>query len=112
MSKEKSFSSLERDLREYILAHYGSISSLAKEIGVTPSTLYTMFQKGIGNSSVSIVIDICTLLDISLDALAQGSIISQHKTEVSKSLFNSFHQLSTQDQEHLLSYLDFLLHKS
>lgn len=65
---------IENKLRQYILNKYHSINDFGKRHDIPKTTLYSMFSRGIGNSSVSNVLKVCKALGISADALTEGRI--------------------------------------
>lgn len=83
--------SIEEKLKDLILSRYHSILDFANYADLPYTTLYSMFKRGIDNSSVSNVIKVCKALDISMDALANGDIApSQRKTVVNnKTIFSN-----------------------
>ncbi len=75
----------EEKLKEFILKRYHSIREFAISIDMPYTTLDSIFRRGIGNSSVTNVIKICKALNISVDSLADGEIVSvnnSHSTPI------------------------------
>lgn len=68
--------SIEEKLKELILTQYHSIREFSISAGIANSTLDSIMRRGIQNSNVSNVIKICNALHISVDALAEGKILS------------------------------------
>lgn len=66
----------EEKLKKLILSRYHSVREFTIEADIPYSTLDSIFKRGIGNSSVTNVIKICKALRISVDALADGDIVS------------------------------------
>lgn len=66
---------LEEKLKEYILQKYSSLREFAFSIDMAPSTLDSIFSRGIGKTSVNNIIKICKKLNISADALGDGEIV-------------------------------------
>lgn len=74
--------SIEDKLKELILSRYNSLREFAIEIDVPYTTIFSIFQRGIENSSISNVIKICKALNISADGLADGEITPIRPTPV------------------------------
>ena len=66
----------EEKLKDLILKRYNSMREFSISIDIPNSTLDSIFRRGINNSSVANVIKICKALNISVDALADGEIVS------------------------------------
>lgn len=60
-------------LKEMIDTKWKSRRSFAKHIGLPPSTLSSMLERGIGNASVDSVIKVCAGLGITTDELLRLS---------------------------------------
>lgn len=75
----------EEKLKEFILVRYHSIREFTIEIDLPYTTLDSLFRRGIGNSSVKVVIKICKALGISTDALADGEIVPVAATQNNES---------------------------
>ena len=67
---------VEEKLKEYILDRYDSLRQFTLAIDMSYSTFDSILKRGIGNSSVTNIIKICTELNISVDGLADGEIVS------------------------------------
>ena len=67
---------IEEKLKELILSRYNSIREFSIEINIPYTTIVSIFQRGIENSSVSNIIKMCKALNISADGLADGEIVS------------------------------------
>lgn len=65
---------IEEKLKALILRRYHSIREFTIDIGIPYTTMMSIFERGIGNSSISNIIKICKALQISVDALADGEI--------------------------------------
>lgn len=70
----------EDKLKEYILDRYKSIREFTQVVDMSYSTVDSILKRGIGNSSVSNIIKICKVLEISVDELAEGRITPISKT--------------------------------
>ena len=67
---------IEEKLKELILTRYHSIREFTIETGIAYSTVDSILKRGVQNSNVSNIIKICNTLHISVDALAEGKIIT------------------------------------
>ena len=67
--------SIEDKLKELILKRYHSVREFSIMYDIPYTTLKSMLDRGIGNSSVNNVIKLCKSLGISADALADGEIL-------------------------------------
>lgn len=70
---------IEEKLKDLILSRYKSIREFVIEIDMPYTTIASIFNRGIDNSSISNVIKICKALGISADALAEGKIVSTNR---------------------------------
>ena len=66
---------IEEELRQLIVTKYGTLTNFGNKIGMSQSTLSTIFKRGIQRTSITRIFKICDELGISADALAQGEII-------------------------------------
>ena len=88
----------EELLKQYIVECYGSINVFAMQNDIPPSSISNIFQRGIGGSSIQLVIKICDALGISIDKLVQGKI---EKKKMSVSQITDFDlELLTAFREH------------
>lgn len=69
----------EEKLKDLILSRYKSVREFVIKIDMPYTTIASIFNRGIDNSSVSNIIKICKALGISADALAEGKIVSTSK---------------------------------
>lgn len=69
----------EEKIKNLILKRYHSIREFSITTDIPYTTLDSILKRGIGNSSVTNVIKICKALGISVDALADGEIVSTSK---------------------------------
>lgn len=67
---------IEQKLKNLILERYRSIREFTQTFDISYSTLDSILKRGIGNSSVTNIIKICKALNISVDGLGEGRIIS------------------------------------
>lgn len=68
---------IEEELKQFIIENFGSITNFCKQIGMSQSTLSTIFKRGIQRTSITKIFAICDGLGISADALAEGKIIAK-----------------------------------
>lgn len=66
---------IEEQLRNYIVTKYGTITKFGEKVGLSQSTLSTIFKRGIQRTSITRIFLICDELGISADALALGKIV-------------------------------------
>jgi hypothetical protein len=69
----------EEMLKDYILSRYKSIREFTIMAEIPYTTVKSILDRGVGNSSVNNVIKICKALHISADALADGKIVSRYE---------------------------------
>ena len=65
---------IEEQLKEIILTQYGDMKSFAIKAGMPNSTLSSMLQRGILNTTIGKVIRLSDTLQISVDGLVEGKI--------------------------------------
>ena len=75
---------IEEELKQYIIENFGSITNFCKQIGMSQSTLSTIFKRGIQRTSITKIFAICDGLGISADAIAQGEIIPREMLDCSE----------------------------
>ena len=71
----------EEKLKDLILKRYHSVREFTIQHDIPYTTVYSIFKRGIDNSSVANVIKICKALNISADALADGEIVAAQKIQ-------------------------------
>jgi hypothetical protein len=64
----------EEKLKDYILMRYKSIREFTQVADIPYTTMDSIFKRGIENSSISNIMKICKVLNISVDALADGEL--------------------------------------
>lgn len=69
----------EEKLKEYILSRYKSIREFTLMAEIPYTTVKSILDRGVGNSSVNNVIKICKALHISADGLANGQIVPRYE---------------------------------
>ena len=77
---------LEERLKKIILARYRTVKDFAAEIDLAYSTVDTILRRGVKKASVTNIITICHALNISVDELAQGNIVSVESTNNQKKI--------------------------
>lgn len=108
---------IETELKNLILNRYGSILEFTNKINIPYSTLDSIFKRGILNSNIANIIKVSSELNISVDALANGEIISlENKKNMSSDIgvedaINIFSQLSTDKRLQAIDYMNYLLSK-
>lgn len=99
--------SIEEQVREYIIAHYGSIRAFALQIGRAPTTVGAFFNRGFNNSSFINIRQLCEALHISIEALANGEIVRVGERGQplptlpphDQALLDAYHAMSSQEQQ-------------
>ena len=66
---------IEEKLKELILSRYKSVREFAIIADMPPTTVRTILNRGVDNSSLSNIIQVCRVLNISVDELANGNIV-------------------------------------
>lgn len=112
---------IEEQLREMMIKKSGSVNKFAQEIGVPQSTIFSIFQRGVGKANINSIITICKALNISTDELAGGRITplpvetmpagtyrGAPSLEVLPNLWVDFESLSDKNKEQVASYIQFL----
>ena len=69
----------EEVLKSYICTKYKSVRQFTIEKGLKYSTLASILSRGIDNSSIVTVFEVCRSLDISVDYLVEKGIILENK---------------------------------
>lgn len=95
---------IEDRLKKYILDRYGDMKTFSSKSGIPNSTLSSMFQRGIFNSTIGRVIQLTSALDISIDELVDGkitpkSLIMQNAAESSAISYDLIRIYQTLNQE-------------
>lgn len=65
---------IEKKLQDFILTKYDSINQFCQESGISSSTIFTVFKRGISSTSTTTIIRICQALSINAQALYDGQI--------------------------------------
>lgn len=65
---------IDEKLKQYILSKYGSVQAFVNDTTLKYTTVLTILKRGVNNSNAQNVLEICRVLDISADELADGRI--------------------------------------
>lgn len=68
--------SLENELRDLIVAKFGTVANFVRLYEIPYSTFKSIMTRGIMNANVDNVLKICSALEISADELGNGKIVS------------------------------------
>lgn len=98
---------VEEELRELMVAKSGSVNKFAQECGVSQSTIFTIFNRGVKNANINSIFAICKKLDISVDALADGKIVRVNAETMHEQIQAQL--LTAQNYAKLLGYYEALL---
>lgn len=71
---------LEDEIKSLIDLHFGSVPKLAKEIGMSPHTIYTVLRNGIAGGSMSTVLPILAALGIDSNWIIKNRLIEVGKS--------------------------------
>jgi len=88
----------EELLREFIVEKYGSINSFCMENDISPSTMSSIFKRGLGGASGDLILKICKILNISADKLLGDNKIERRTMDI--------HEVTRFDLELLTSYYE------
>lgn len=75
---------IEEKLKNMIILRYGSVKHFADTSGLPYQTVVSILKRGILKSGLQNVIDMCKVLNISVDSLAQGKIITLPQEDLPK----------------------------
>lgn len=98
---------IEDELRALILKRYGSVNKFAQECGVSQSTLFTAFSRGISKANIQTIITVCRKLEISTDELCQGRITPLQYLNPNTEYIN-LNDLNEENQKRLKDYYELL----
>lgn len=70
---------IEEKVKDLILTRYKSVREFTQSVNIPYTTVKSILDRGIGNSSVNNVIKICKALHISADGLANGEIVPRYE---------------------------------
>jgi len=107
---------IEEKLKEYILSHYKSVRQFCIQNNFAYSTIDGIFKRGLGGSSVSVVLKMCTALGISVDELGNDCIVeikndvtnSQSLTRRQKRIVELFNGLTEEQQDNIIGRAEML----
>ena len=110
---------IEEQLRDLMIKKSGSVNKFSQEIGVPQSTIFSIFQRGVGKANINSIIAICKALNISTDELAEGRITplnietmpegTYRGGEQKSDILIDFDQLSDKNKEQAMTYIKYLL---
>lgn len=86
----------EEALKEYIIDKYGSVNAFCVHSGINPSTMASVFRRGLGGASGDLILKICKVLHISADKLLGEGVIQKKIMDV--------HEVTQFDLELLTAY--------
>lgn len=112
---------IEEQLRDLMIKKSGSVNKFSQEIGVPQSTIFSIFQRGVGKANINSIIAICKALNISTDELAEGRITPLNIETVPKGSYRGgeqkpdiwldYESLPENDKKQVASYIKFLKSK-
>ena len=70
---------VEEQLKKLILLKYKSIRAFALDNSIAYSTIDSVFKRGVSSTSITTIQKICKALNISMDDIADGNLISDGK---------------------------------
>ena len=94
---------IEQRLNDLIIERYENVTTFSKQTGIPRSTLGSIMKRGINNANVSTMRTICRTLQLSLDELVDGRIVSRadvvkpHVGNIDKSLSDFCRDLQIRD---------------
>ena len=65
---------IEERLKEYINSRYDSVTEFCMASGISSSTIFTVFKRGINSTSTKTILKICNALGLDVQALTHGEI--------------------------------------
>lgn len=100
----------EQQLKDLVINKYGSIRNFALQIEMPYSTVDSIFKRGILNASVTNIIRICDVLEISVDSLSRGIVEPQltrnsttHLTSGEQELLRIYRSLNSAGKDLLMA---------
>lgn len=99
---------IEEQLRDLIIKHSGSVNRFANECGLSQSTIFTIFNRGIGKANIQSIITICRELNISTDELVQGRITPLQYLDANLEYIN-ISELTEENQTRIKDYYNMLI---
>lgn len=98
---------IEEKLRDLMIKKSGSVNKFAQECGLSQSTIFTIFQRGIDKANVSSIITICKALGISTDELTEGRITPSAYVTRTEEINTQI--LNARNYQRLLGYYEALI---
>lgn len=71
----KTEKTIEENLKDFILSRFKSVREFTQYANIPYSTVNAILKRGVANSSVTNIIKICNVLNISADELANNKIV-------------------------------------
>lgn len=68
---------VENELKELILDRYGNLSEFCKKIDLPWTTLDSILKRGVDKANIKNIIKITSELNIDVESLANGQIVSK-----------------------------------
>lgn len=102
---------VEEELKALIISRYSSVRAFALHINMPYSTIDTIFKRGVINAGIDNIMKICNALAISVDALADGHIVSRvpdSMTFFESKLILDYRSLNADGQRALLDFMRIL----
>lgn len=75
---------IEEKVRDLIIRRYGTMKAFAEYAGIKYTTLAAIMKRGFMNSTIDNVFTLCNALNISVDALIKGQIITLPEEDLPK----------------------------
>jgi len=72
---------VEEKLKILIEKRYGSLNNFCVTNGIPYSTLKSVLERGVNNSTIQSIIKICRPLNLDIDALSDGRFMRRRKTK-------------------------------
>lgn len=108
---------LEKQVKDIIIAKYGSLKRFCEEVDMPWSTLDSILKRGFTNSNIGNVLKVARELDIEVEPLAFGVLQKRvpapadplHLTEQEKHIISIYHDLDRVGQEKFTAFGEGLL---
>ena len=97
---------IEEKLKDLILTRYKSIREFVQHTDMSYSTVDSILRRGIANSSLTNVLKLCHVLDISADELANNKIVPVGKNIQSRSHLTEIDEIITYTKKNIQEYSD------
>lgn len=104
---------LEERIKALILTKYRSLRDFVNnsDIGIPYTTIDGMLKRGIFNASIQNVVSLCKTLEINVDELAKGNIVSTRDDDPVQKYAKILSDLPQDMQQDVFKYIDFLISK-